>query len=301
MPHQVSRAVAKVVAVFAAFCLTLAAPAAVTCAADRAALARGAYLAAAAGCGQCHTGKDRRGGHPYAGGRKLETAFGVIPTPNITPDRVRGIGAWDAGDFARAMRWGIAPDGTHYVPAFPFPFYNRLTAADLDDIRAFLMSLPAVVHPNTGTTPLAAWARARAAVAVAATPLPGPWRPDPQHDAAWNRGAYLVATIGRCGDCHTPRTPLGAPDQRRFLAGSPAGPDEKRAPNITSDAKSGIGDWSVSDIVGLLTDGHKPDFDFVGGAMGDIVDDTARLSEGDRRAIAIYLKALPSRPGPARK
>ena len=193
-------------------------------AADPDAVARGAYLAGAAGCERCHTDSER-GGRPYAGGRELATAFGIIATPNLTPDRATGIGRWSAADFTRAMRWGVAPDDSHYVPAFPFPFYNRLSERDLGDLKAFLDSLPAVSRPalkGAGSTALVA--RARAAIGVALTPLAGPWQPDPDKDPVWNRGAYLVHSLGRCGDCHTPRTLFGAPDPDRFLAGAPAGP-----------------------------------------------------------------------------
>src|SRR6185312_4954072 len=79
----------------AGLCLALAAVllvAAVSSAkADETAVARGAYLAAAAGCEQCHTDK-KEGALPYAGGRRLATAFGIVTTPNITPDRAAGIG-----------------------------------------------------------------------------------------------------------------------------------------------------------------------------------------------------------------
>src|SRR5665213_1184319 len=81
--------------------------------ADEAAVARGAYLAAAAGCDQCHTDKERHG-QPYAGGRLMKTPYGVIPSPNITPDKKTGIGGWSLADFTRALRWGAAPDDTHY-------------------------------------------------------------------------------------------------------------------------------------------------------------------------------------------
>jgi mono/diheme cytochrome c family protein len=143
--------------------------------------------------------------------------------------------------------------------------------------------------------------RAQAALAVVATPLPGPWQPDPGKDPGWNRGAYLVATVGRCGDCHTPRTWFGEFDDDRFLAGSAAGPGGKKAPNITPDKKTGIGNWSEEDILGVLTDGHTPDFDTVGGAMAEIVKNTARLTEEDRRAIAAYLQTLPAKPFPEHK
>ena len=141
---------------------------------------------------------------------------------------------------------------------------------------------------------LALIGRARAAIAVVATPLPGPWQPDPEKDPARNRGAYLVAAIGRCGYCHTPRNALGGPDAARLLAGTLEGPDGKKVPNITPDRKTGIGNWTLDDIIGLLTDGHTPDFDFVGGPMAEIVKNTARLSEEDRRAIAVYLRSIPA-------
>ena len=252
---------------------------------------RGAYLAAAAGCDQCHTDREH-GGRPYAGGRAIETRFGTIVTPNITPDIRTGIGGWSVADFTRAMRWGVAPDASHYLPAFPFPYYSRLTLRDLADLKAFLDSVPAVSQVNrAGATAL--FAAARAAVAVLASAFPGPWRPDPAKDAMWNRGAYLVATVGRCGDCHTPRNWLGALDPDGAMAGTAAGPGGRKVPNITSDPEAGIGAWSLDDIETLLKDGETPDFNFVGGPMGEIVRNTSRLDDADRQAIAVYLKSLP--------
>jgi mono/diheme cytochrome c family protein len=255
-----------------------------------AAAMRGAYLAAAAGCETCHTDKQHNG-RRYAGGRALATGFGTLLAPNITPDPTTGIGRWGFADFARAMRWGIAPDDTHLLPAFPFPFYSRLTEEDLRDLKAFLDALPAVMRPN-GTSRLAPFAPLRGAFAVLATPFPGPFRPDPAKDAVWNRGAYLVAAIGRCSQCHTPHSWLGAPGADNFLAGAPVR-GGGWAPNITPDRETGIGKWSEADIETLLSDGQKPDFDFVGGAMAEIVGNTAHLDDADRRAIAVYLRSLP--------
>ena len=64
-------------------------------------------------------------------------------------------------------------------------------------------------------------------------------------------------------------------------------------PNITPDPDTGIGTWSEQDIITLLKDGQTPDFDFVGGAMGEIVRNTSRLDDDDRQAIAVYLRSLP--------
>lgn len=279
--------------VAAGIILTLAALAAVPAAADDAAVARGAYLAAAAGCDQCHTDSKNKG-TPYAGGRKLASEFGVIATPNITPDRATGIGGWSAADFARAMRWGIAPDGTHYVPAFPFPYFARLSDGDLADLKAFLDSLAPVSQPRLdGAESLGLLARARAAIGAALGNASAP--PPLAGDAAIARGAYLVAAVGHCGDCHTPRTWLGAPDAGRYLAGSHGGLEGTKAPNITPDRQTGIGKWSEDDVVSLLKEGIEPDGDFVGGPMAEIVRNTARLTDDDRRAVALYLRALPAK------
>jgi mono/diheme cytochrome c family protein len=270
-------------------------------AADADSIRRGAYLAAASGCESCHTDTEH-GGPPLAGGRVMHTPYGDLVTPNLTPDRATGIGRWNAQDFAKAMRWGIAPDDTHYVPTFPFPYYNRLSDADLADLQAYFASLAPVSRPGLGGAASAAlWERARAAVATALSSAPGPWKPDPRKNPAWNRGAYLVATIGRCGHCHTPTDWLGIPDEARPLAGTRRGEDGKPVPNITPDQKTGIGNWSEDDIVQVLTDGHTPDFDEVGGSMVEIVKATGKLSDDDRRAIAIYLQDIPALPGPERK
>ena len=125
---------------------------------------------------------------------------------------------------------------------------------------------------------------------------PGPFRPDPKLSATLNRGAYLVDALAHCGECHTPRSWLGATEADRALAGNPAGPDGKKVPNITPDRNRGIGNWGIADIVTLLATGQTPDFDFVGGAMHEVVDSTARLSDEDRRAIAESLKSIPPIP-----
>jgi len=261
--------------------------------ADEAAVARGAYLAAAAGCDQCHTDKERHG-QPYAGGRPLKTPYGIIPSPNITPDKKTGIGGWSPADFTRALRWGVAPDDTHYLPVFPFPYYAGLSDQDVADLKAFLDSLAPVSRKDTeGAGSIALIGRARAAAAVALSPHEEKFQPDPAKNAVWNRGAYLAATVGRCADCHTARDLAGRPKTGRWLAGSNGAFGGKKAPNITPDPESGIGKWSDDDILTLLKEGQTPSFDFVGGDMAEIVGNTSRLTDDDRKAIVAYLRSVP--------
>jgi mono/diheme cytochrome c family protein len=292
LPRNVPRDAQKLTAALAVIVLTfsrLSAP----FAGGAASTDHGAYLAVAAGCDQCHT-DSQNGGRLYAGGRPLETRFGTVFAPNITPDRETGIGHWGQADFEKAMRWGIAPDDSHYLPVFPFPFYNRLTQDDLTDLKAFLDSLAPVSRVDgAAVASIFSTIRVRAAIMIVDEQFPGPWQFDTTKDSVWNRGAYLVATVGRCGDCHTPRNWLGARVLTRSLGGAMAGPNGKAAPNITPDAETGIGKWSEDDIVTLLKDGQTPEFDFVGGAMAEIVKNTARLTDADRRAIAVYLRTLP--------
>jgi len=263
-------------------------------AAQPGAVERGAYLAAAAGCSDCHTDR-AHGGQPYAGGLPLATPFGTFYTPNITPDPQTGIGKWTDAQFLRALREGVRPDGANYFPAFPYPSFTGITDDDALAIKAYLFSQPAVRQanrPHDLPFPVS-WRFLQTGWKLLFF-TPGPFRPAPERTAAYNRGAYLVTALAHCGECHTPRNWLGAPDTQRFLAGTPDGPDGKKVPNITPDRKTGIGNWSGDDIVGVLTDGHTPDFNFVSNPMAEIVKNTAQLSEEDRRAIAVFLQSVPA-------
>jgi mono/diheme cytochrome c family protein len=257
------------------------------------AVSRGAYLANAAGCEGCHTDREH-GGQPYAGGRALATPFGTFYSPNITPDPKTGIGRWSDEEFLRALRDGVRPDGANFFPVFPYPSFTNITDTDARAIKAYLFSLPAVRQANRAhdvSFPFS-WRFLQYGWKLLFF-TPGPFRPVPERSEAYNRGAYLVTALAHCGECHTPRNWFGATEPDRFLAGNPDGPDGKYVPNITPDPQTGIGDWSEEDITTLLKTGQTPEFDFVGGAMGEVVHNTSRLDDADRQAIAVYLKSLP--------
>ena len=285
----------ELAAAFAAVVLLLTGSATATAAEDET-VARGAYLATAAGCDNCHTDR-AHGGRPYAGGLALATPFGTFYSPNITRDLETGIGRWTDAQFLRALREGVGPDGANYFPVFPYPSFTGITDDDVLAIKAYLFSQPAVRHanrPHDISFPVS-WRFLQTGWKLLFF-TPGPFRPVPGHSALNNRGAYLVTALAHCGECHTPRNWLGAPDSDGFLSGTPDGPDGKKVPNITQDKKTGIGDWNEDDILNLLKVGMTPDLDFVGGAMNEVVKDTAKLTDEDRRAIAAYLQTVPPKP-----
>ena len=263
------------------------------------AVVRGGYVFRAAGCLSCHTDRKNKG-QPLAGGRALPTPFGTFYSPNITPDEETGIGGWTTEDLAQAVREGLAPDGSHYYPSFPYTSYTGMADRDVADLWAFLMAQAPVVRKNTPH---------ELHLPFRFRPVLGIWKAlffesgrladDPAKDAVWNRGAYLVESLGHCRECHTPRNVLGGADNSRRLAGTAKGPQGKKVPNITPHPKDGIGDWRESDIVFYLKTGFLPDGDVAGGVMGEVIDDgTSHLNDADLAAIAAYLRDLPPLPGP---
>jgi plastocyanin len=264
---------------------------------------RGEYLFHASGCAGCHTAPD---GPPLAGGRRLETEFGVFHVPNITPDPETGIGRWSEQDFIRAMKQGLSPQGEPYFPAFPYPWYTRIYTFELSDLWAYLQTLGPVrneVPPHDLSFPFGQRALIHGWRLFDFEPGPAPAHP--ARSRLWNRGSYLVNAVAHCGACHTTKTGFGTYRDDMFLAGSDRIPVGHVAPNITSDRETGIGEWSKDDIVKLLETGQRPDGSFVAGPMAEVVAQrTTRLTDEDRRAIAEYLISIPPvshAPGSARQ
>lgn len=255
---------------------------------------RGEYLLNAGGCISCHT-EDKDDAIPLTGGRALETPFGTFYSPNITPDSETGIGNWSDENFLNAIWNGISPQDKDYFPAFPYTSYTGMSRDDALAIKAYLFSLKPVQQANREhDLPWYLSTRLAAGVWKWFSFTPGRFQPDRDADADWNRGAYLVRHLGHCGECHTPRNFMGALISDKKLSGTANGPDGKKTPNITPDRKSGIGRWSEYDITFFLDIGMQPGGDFVGSSMVAVIDDnTSRLSDKDRQAIAVYLKSVP--------
>jgi len=249
---------------------------------------RGQYLATAADCAACHT---KPGGKPFAGGVALETPFGTLVGPNITPDPVGGIGAWTDDEFVAALHDGRGRGGSRLYPAMPYPAYTKMSREDALAIRAYLQTVepaPDKIEPNQLPFPFDI--RATLIVWNTLNFTSGRLAPDPSKPAQWNRGRYLVDALGHCGTCHTPKNFMGADRNSKYLQGETL--QGWFAPNITTDSRKGIGKWSLAEIVNYLKTGANPYGVATGGMSEEIVHSSSHLTDDDLQAIAAYLKSV---------
>ena len=253
-------------------------------------IARGKALTEAGDCASCHTADAAK---PFAGGKRIDTPYGGIYSPNLTPDRDTGIGAWSDDDFYRALRFGEARDGSRYYPAFPYPNFTKLTRQDILAIRAYLATLTPV--SSTAPAPELRWPlnyRGMMRVWNWLYFKPGILMPDQQRSAEWNRGRYLVEGVAHCGACHTPKNIFGANKRGRAFGGARVG--GMFAPRLDGAERSGLKSWSVDDIAEYLQSGRNGR-SHAGELMSEVVvNSTSKMSDADIRAIAMYLKDLPA-------
>lgn len=252
---------------------------------------RGRYLVKVGDCAACHTVK---GGAPFAGGLPISTPFGTIYSTNITPDQDTGLGKWSDEDFYRAMHFGERRDGKALFPAFPFPWFTKLSRDDVMAIKAYLNTVPAVKQQDKPTElfgPLN-W-RVSAAAWKMLFFHPGEYKPNPQKTDEWNRGAYLVDGGAHCAACHTAKNLFGAAKTGSDLLGGDAG-DSWYAPSLGRGAPDGLGGWTTQDIVTYLKTGANH-MSAAAGPMNDVImRSTQHLSDADLKSMAVYLQDLPA-------
>ena len=262
-------------------------------------LANGETIFTIGGCVSCHKtpGQDNR--LRLGGGLALGSPFGTFYAPNISPDATNGIGAWSELDFVNAVQHGVGRQDEHLYPALPYTSYTHLKLEDARDLYAYIKTLPVVDAPNKPHN---------VAFPFNIRRLLGGWKflffsdrpftPDPSRSAEWNRGAYLVEGPGHCSECHSPRNALGGIEADKRFSGGPDPEGKSWVPNITQHA-DGIGTWKEDEIVEFLKSGLTPSFDSAGGSMAEVIQNTSRLSDEDRKAIAAYLVTLPPIAGKA--
>jgi mono/diheme cytochrome c family protein len=269
-------------------------------------VSRGAYLARAGDCVACHTAP---GGKPFAGGLPMPSPIGTIYSSNITPDAKTGIGGYTFEDFDKAVRHGVAKGKGSLYPAMPYPSYARISEQDMKDLFAYMQSLKPIENavpangipwPLSMRWPLSIWRGlfAHSATKVQAAQAPALAAIDAPEAQLKLRGAYLVEGLGHCGTCHTPRAftmqekGLTAADAQFLAGGAPM--DGWIAKNLRPGGTDGLARWSEQDIVALLKTGRNPHTAVFGGMADVIRHSTQHMTDGDLRAIAVYLKSLPA-------
>ncbi len=253
----------------------------------------GRYMATAADCTACHTAK---GGRPFAGGGALETPFGILLAPNITPDMQTGIGGWTDDEFVDAVQNGIGGHGIHLYPAMPYTYYTRMTRADVLAIRAYLDTVEPVNNKVIANQLPFPFNQRESMIGWNALYFtPGEFKPDTSQSEEWNRGAYLVEGAEHCGLCHTPKNAMGGDESGRAMRGSAL--QNWYAPGLTGNRRVGLGDWTIDDIALYLKTGRNR-FDIASGPMAEAVTHSlSHLTGADIRAMAVYLKSLPAGGG----
>lgn len=258
---------------------------------------RGAYLARAGNCQDCHT---PRGAPPYSGGRGIPTPFGTVYSSNLTPDAATGLGDWTAAQFRRALHNGRSRDGRLLYPAFPYDSYTRIAADDADALFAYLRSVPAVVQANKSHQ--LRWPyNTQAALAFwrALYFRPARLAVDPAHSPEWNRGAYLVQGLGHCSACHASRNALGATRDALGLAGGLIPLQNWYAPALNAAHEAGLAAWPMPRAVELLKTGVSEGAALLGPMAEVALHSTQHLTDADLQAMATYLKSLPQGTAPA--
>ncbi len=254
-------------------------------AADAGSLARGAYLARAGNCIGCHTS---RGGADYAGGRGIETPFGLVYAPNLTPDDATGLGRWSEAEFWRAMHNGRSKDGHLLYPAFPYTSFTQVSREDSAAVYEYLRSLPPVRQANRRHE-LRFPYDTQAALAVwrAMYFKPAAFEVDALQTAEWNRGAYLVRGLGHCAACHAERNALGGSVDELRLGGGLIPGLNWQAPSLA------LREGGQADFVALLKNGVSAHGSVMGPMAEVVYRSSSQLGEQDLQAMASYLRTLP--------
>jgi mono/diheme cytochrome c family protein len=253
-------------------------------------VAHGEALAAAGHCASCHT---RPGGQPFAGGYGVNTPFGIVYGTNITPDPKTGIGTWPLEAFLRAMRDGVARDGSHLFPAFPYNAYTKLTDDDLKALYAYLMTrqpVSATVPPNTVPFPLSVRALQEGWKILLFRS--GRFQANPAKSDEWNRGAYLAEALSDCSGCHTPRNSLGGEKAGNAYAGAVV--DGWIAPALDEANPSPV-PWTQEELFSFLRTGTSALHGAAGATMTPVIRDALALAvvpDSDVRAIAVYFSDM---------
>jgi mono/diheme cytochrome c family protein len=227
------------------------------------------------------------------GGEKFDKSMGFpgnFYSRNITP---YGLGSWTDGEIFRAVTTGVNKDGKALFPVMPYHAYGQIDTEDIYSIIAYLRTLEPVKNDPPSS-------EADFPVNFIINTMPSAATPGkrPADNDLIAKGKYL-ATAAACVECHS-KMDKGAKIPGSEYGGgmefaSPAG--IVRSPNITSDKKTGIGQWTEEAFVKRFK--TFADSGYIPHPVGLKDMNTpmpwmmyAGMEENDLKAIYAYLQSL---------
>lgn len=266
---------------------------------------RGQYLVNnVAACSDCHTPRDANGApimDQYLAGTE---GFVTLPngdqlnSRNLTSDQT-GLAKYSDAEIKNMIQNGARPDGTFLNPVMPYYVYHNISDDDVNDIVAFLRTVPPVEHDVPASAD--SFTVPQAANPVDETTIPKPDKDFAEYDSAV-RGRYLAGQVGVCLECHTKHEDASSPDvilPEHFFAGGEMFqvglPNNPVSANLTSDSDTGLGDWTADQIVTALLQGLDDQGKGICppmpvGPMGAF----GGLTQDDATDIANYIRSLPA-------
>lgn len=259
---------------------------------DTVIIARGKHLVnSIAHCADCHstanadsilqTGNDV----PLSGGKEFRLPIGTIYSKNITSDKETGIGKYSDAQIARALYYGVHPDGTVLFDFMPF---HNVSKQDMTAIISYLRTQGAVRNkvPENDLNPIG-----KVIKAFLVKPI-GPDGEIPEYvkpDTTEVYGKYLVMNVANCGGCHTKRSMTGRFTGEFLAGGNPMeteGFSPLTPPNLTTDSSSRIFGWSLENFIARIRKGKLIPYSPMPW------NNYKHMSDDELKAIYKYLKTV---------
>jgi mono/diheme cytochrome c family protein len=70
----------------------------------------------------------------------------MLPPLNLTPDTLTGVGRWTLGDFSKAIRQGMRPNGVPLSEQMPSSQFSHFTDDEIAAIWTYLRTVPAKAY-----------------------------------------------------------------------------------------------------------------------------------------------------------
>jgi len=259
----------------------------ITASADTSVILRGKELVfGAAHCADCHSKTNADSllklGQDVAltGGFVFDLPVGKVYSKNITPDKETGIGNYTDAEIARALRYGVHPDGSVVFDFMPF---HNMTDEDLTAVISYLRAQKPVKN-KVPDHELNLLGKAVKAFMVKPVGPDGEVEQTIARDSSAFYGKYVANNVANCYGCHTQRTLSGEFTGEPFAGGNEI--EGFITPNLTPDSSSRIFGWSQKNFVDRFR-------------MGKLVPKSpmpwksfGRMSDEELKAIYAYLQTV---------